>query len=58
MGPALTLGAVAGAPLVSKGTQLGALRGRHFLSRIGQKAAAALWAESATPAEVYGVKDA
>ena len=58
MGPALTLGAVAGAPPASKGTQLGALRGRHFLRRIGQKAAAALWAESAAPAEVYGVKDA
>jgi hypothetical protein len=58
MGPALTLGAVAGAPPASKGTQLSTLRGRHFLRRIGQKAAAALWAESAAPAEVYGVKDA
>ena len=55
---ALTLGAVAGAPPVGKGTRPSALSGPHFLRRVGQMAAAALWAESAAPPEMCGVRKA
>ena len=58
LGRAHTLGAVAGAPLVGKGTRPSALSGPHFLRRIGQMAAAALWAESAAPPEICGVRKA
>ena len=53
-----TLGAVAGAPPFGKGTRPSALSGPHFLRRIGQMAAAALWAESAAPPEMCGVRKA